>query len=1124
MKKIFSLVYLVFIGSALLAQKGAPLLTHYKESREIENQSWAICQDVNRVMLFANRKGILSFDGEEWSTLRIPIIPYSMQKNPQNGNIYVGSDNDYGLLKKDNMGSYTYVSLSGDSSDLGVVTKIIFSDSLTWFYSEQTISCHNFKTNKLELRLKSKTGFPFTGMFITPKNTFINVLNKGLFRLESDTLFPIVTGYLTEKVDILFSLPYNQNMVLVGTGDGKLSLFDGIKYYGYKIKDDGYIRYNILSEGITMGDSLYAFSTLDGGVVVIEKYTGKIRFLINNQNELPDDEVFAIVIDNSGGLWISHQYGLTRADLNLPIGNFSIYPGLKGNLTSSVRHNNELYVATSEGVFYLTDVKNYSEVEVLVKNSPGISTSSPPVQEEKVQEKKVQEEKVQEQPGSRKNIFTRIFGKKIVPKNKETIQPSKEVTPPSKETIPTLAVIKIDTVKMIPFVGYTRKKVSKLKSINSIYKKVDGFNEKCRQLVSTKNGILAATNRGLFIINDHKARVIARNRYINSISWQPFDGKYSVATGDGYFLVSYHNGKWSTEIPDPDFTDPVYSVIQTEKNILWLGSDNIAYKTYLGSDTVAVKRVPFSIKNFFPQRYLLEMINDSVFLFTETGVHFYDNTTESFIPYKSILSFSPKVKRYSFPLSNIPLIGYDNDWIYTEKEKQINNRELSLFKIFDEIVSINTEKDYIWIIDGENRLFGINRNKSSKINPEIDLFVKNIYNDKGTSFSLSHIVFNRGDNIINFDIVAPSYVKGNTTQYQYFINKAMPGWSPWSTQTSYSKVIPRSGDYTLLIRAKDLWGNIGDPVSLKFTIRAPFVKTIFFYLLLALVGLLIFFLFVRFRERQLHEKNRILEEKVKERTTEIEAQKKEITSSIEYASRIQRAMLPMTELFKQSFSEFFIFFKPRDIVSGDFYWIGEDEKHVFLTVADCTGHGVPGAFMSTLGISALNEIITNNRDLQASTVLNLLREKIKNSLHQTGKEGEATDGMDISFCVLHKNKKSIQFSGAYSPLYIFTKGEFKEYKSDRMPIGIYYGNEVSFTNYEINIRKGDVIYIFSDGLTDQFGGPDGGKYKKSNLKKLLFDIYYLPLAEQKQIIENEFEKWKGNTDQVDDITIIGVRI
>jgi serine phosphatase RsbU (regulator of sigma subunit) len=297
-----------------------------------------------------------------------------------------------------------------------------------------------------------------------------------------------------------------------------------------------------------------------------------------------------------------------------------------------------------------------------------------------------------------------------------------------------------------------------------------------------------------------------------------------------------------------------------------------------------------------------------------------------------------------------------------------------------------------------------------------------------------------------------------------------------------------------------------------------------FYIVTSLLALIILILIVRYRERQLQKEKRILEEKVRERTAEIEAQKEEITSSIEYASRIQMAMLPTVELFKKAFSDHFVLFKPRDIVSGDFYWIGEDENHIFFTVADCTGHGVPGAFMSTLGISTLNEIITNNSDLHANTILNLLREKTKTSLHQTGKEGEAADGMDVAFCVLHKSGKTLEFAGAYNPLFIFRGGEFKEYKADRMPIGIYVGERESFTNYEINVKKGDTLYIFSDGLADQFGGPEGAKYKKSNLKKLLSEIYYRPMEEQRQIVGNEFEKWKGKIDQIDDITIIGVRI
>ena len=163
----------------------------------------------------------------------------------------------------------------------------------------------------------------------------------------------------------------------------------------------------------------------------------------------------------------------------------------------------------------------------------------------------------------------------------------------------------------------------------------------------------------------------------------------------------------------------------------------------------------------------------------------------------------------------------------------------------------------------------------------------------------------------------------------------------------------------------------------------------FFYVLTGLVTLAIIVLIVRFRERQLHNQNKILEEKVKERTAEIEAQKEEITASIEYASRIQMAILPVDDHFRESFSDCFIFYRPRDIVSGDFYWIGESDNSVCFTVADCTGHGVPGAFMSSMGISTLQEIIANNRNFKANTVLNLLREKIMTTLHQTGKVGEA---------------------------------------------------------------------------------------------------------------------------------------
>jgi serine phosphatase RsbU (regulator of sigma subunit) len=1092
MKRIFSLAFLLSLLLQIDAQKGSPMLSNFIQSRNIENQSWAICQDDNLVMLFANRKGILTFDGEEWQTIRIPAIPYALQKNPQNGKIYIGGDNSFGYLEKNATGGYQYISLPGDSLPSGIITRIIFNGSSAWFYGDQTIIRYNLDSRKQDLRLDSKPGDSFSGMMVTPKNTFINVSGKGLFRLESDTLFPIVTGYLTEKTDILFSLPYNSNLVLVGLSDGSVSLFDGIKYYNYQVKDDGYLNLNVLSEGISLGDTAYAFSTLDGGAEVVEKNSGKVLYYINNQNELPDDEIFAIGSDKTGGLWLSHQYGLTRADLNLPVRNFSVFPGLRGNLSSTLRYNNELYVSTSEGVYYLSEVKNYTGVDIQIKNEPQAVL--------KPESKTVAP--VQTQQGSRKNIFARIFGKKNV----------------QQEPVKTNEAEKNLANKV------TKKRVNRLTSITTSWVKVDGLNEKCRQLVTTPYGILAATNKGLFIINNHKASQILKNRYINSISWMPFGGKYYIGASDGYFALMYQNGSWLTEIPDPEFITQVYSVSVTANKTLWLGCDNMACRTNLNDSRNRLRYFTYVTKKDFPERYTLDYVNDSIFLFTESGIHFYDNIADRFKPYDRNYTDSLSDKDFFLPASNQRIYRQSGNWYSIGQGADYSGKELSLLKVFDDIVSVNVENKDLWVISGNNKLYCIDRLKSSKMNPETEVFVKSISNERGTAFNLGDVKFERGDNVINFNIIAPEYLKQNTTKYQYTINKIMPDWSPWSVNTHYSKAIPHQGEYILKVRARDLWGNISEPQSVKFTIRAPFTKTLVFYMLSGFVILFFIGLVVRFREKQLHNQNRILEEKVRERTAEIEAQKEEITASIEYAKRIQMAMLPMEDYFRKSFSDCFIFFKPRDIVSGDFYWIGENDKSVFFTVADCTGHGVPGAFMSTMGISTLHEIISNNRKLKANLILNILKAKIMGTLHQTGKAGEAADGMDIAFCVLNKEKSVLEYSGAYNPLFIFQGGELKEYKADRMPIGIHYGQEASFTNYEINVSKGDTLYLFSDGFSDQFGGPEGTKYKKSNLKKLLSEIYYRPMVEQWNIIETEFANWKGSGTQIDDITIIGIRI
>jgi len=1110
MRKVIPFLFLCMVANTLSAQRGAPLLTHYIESREIENQSWSICQDENNVMIFANRRGILTFDGESWNIISMPSVPYIIRYNQANRKVYAGCDNNYGYLEKDETGFYKFISILNDSANVGLVSRIIFTDSTVLFYGESSLSRHNLRTNELEKRIWSKENEPFTGIILTSKNTFINVLSKGLHRIEADTLFPIVTGYLTENESILFYLPYDENNVLIGLGNSTLSLFDGIKYYEYKIQDDDYISQNALSEGISVNDSIYAFSTLDGGAIVIGKNSRKIIQTINYQKGLPDDEVLAMGADNKNGLWLSHQYGLSRADLMLPVGNFSIYPGLKGNLIMSVWHNKELYVATSEGVFYLTEYKDYSNVEVMVKREQvitglNLSTSvSAPV---------LAPAQIQEPQKVKKTLISRIFGKKSAPASpvKTEVQPAAPIVSPKQE------------LKRPVEIQYVKKTISRVKSVNHQYKKVEGLDEKCKQLVSTSFGILAATNKGLYNISEHSAKIVVKDQYVNFISKQTIDSKYYIATAEGYFYVLYDSGNWTSVFPDKTFIQPLYSITAVNSDLIWAGGTSVAYKIMPGKSGELSQYSEYSVETDFPKKYIVQYLNDTLFMLSESGINYYNQNSDSFLKYReSELNIGSKLNfLYSQPEG--PWYKEGDEWKYLSNDKQIAATDKALLKIFEEIVSVYLSGDYMWVVTGDNQLFRIERNKNLAIKPELDLYIRSITNEDGTYFKISDIVFEKGDNTVYFNLVAPGYLKQNSTQYQYFLEKVMKEWSKWSYAPTITLMLT-PGEYTLMVRAKDIWGNISEPKSLKFTIRAPFTKTTLFYILVLAFVFILIFLTVRFREGQLKKDKKILEQKVQERTAEIEAQKQEITSSIEYASRIQMAMLPEELHLKNIFQDHFIIFKPRDIVSGDFYWIGENEKQIFFTVGDCTGHGVPGAFMSTLGISALNEIINNNIEFQANTILRQLREKIKTSLHQTGKEGEAADGMDMAFCVLNKNRKLLQYSGAYIPLFISQGGELKEYKADRMPIGIYYGEKHDFTNYEINIKKGDTLYICTDGIYDQFGGPDGSKYKKANLKKMLADISSLPMTEQQEIIEREFNNWKGTGEQIDDVTFIGLRM
>lgn len=289
----------------------------------------------------------------------------------------------------------------------------------------------------------------------------------------------------------------------------------------------------------------------------------------------------------------------------------------------------------------------------------------------------------------------------------------------------------------------------------------------------------------------------------------------------------------------------------------------------------------------------------------------------------------------------------------------------------------------------------------------------------------------------------------------------------------------------------------------------------------------------------LSENERVLEQKVVERTEEVVKQKEEIelktkeleilfkqvTDSIHYAKRIQEAILPPNNLVKQILPESFVLYKPKDIVSGDFYWIDKKKEWCYFAAVDCTGHGVPGAFMSIVGYNLLKDILKNTDSMQPSIIMDKMNDGVANTLHTNTTSGKQTkDGMDMTLCALNYDTLELQFSGAFNPLYIIRGNELIQYKADKFPVGMFIGEKQNFTNHSIQLQKGDSIYIFSDGYADQFGGPRGKKFMAGNFRQLLSDVSKLPIERQKTMLNQTIEEWRGNLEQVDDILIIGVKV
>lgn len=280
---------------------------------------------------------------------------------------------------------------------------------------------------------------------------------------------------------------------------------------------------------------------------------------------------------------------------------------------------------------------------------------------------------------------------------------------------------------------------------------------------------------------------------------------------------------------------------------------------------------------------------------------------------------------------------------------------------------------------------------------------------------------------------------------------------------------------------------------------------------------------LRNREEEL---TRLVDERTKElkvRNEEITIKNREITDNVNYAKRIQTAILPDLNKVYDAFNDSFVLYLPKDIVSGDFYSFFQTDNSVILIAADCTGHGVTGAFLSVVGSSLFTQIINEKKITEPGLILDALHEQMIATLNQ--RNTDSTDGMDVSICSFESNTKLLKYAGANRPLWIIRKGELMIFNPNKFPVGgLQINHEENFQSHEIQMEENDAFYIFTDGYADQFGGENGKKLMTKKFKEILLSIQHLDMKEQKKYLGNHLEKWKGEHEQVDDVLVIGVRV
>lgn len=1073
LKRFTTILVLTAFCAYVSAQQNGYLIRNYlpKEYGGY-SQIWKIQQDKNGLMYLAGTSNVFIYDGVTWDKVKTKQGAATRQiaYDSSSGTVYCGAVSDLGYLQRAFDGKWMYISLMEKIPEkyrtFADIWKVHILNGYVYFQASERVFI--FKDGQFVNTIEPGEN-TFALSFLCNNRLFIRQRNVGFMEVVDNKLVALPGGNAYGTIPLLGMIPWRNDSALIFSREQGITVMDMNAdkqnenwFSDFMLPPDNFLLNAVLLGATWVNDSTYIVYSRSG--IGFYGRDGKLREVINKESGLADESISEAFVDREKNIWLATNYGATRIGYNNAVYHYDNAIGVKGSFEHMIHYGSKYFVGTMDGL-WVSDAHS--------SQSPN-SFHFHPLTEKKTECWSIG------RFGTDLLLCTGMGLLRIKENDVETIT----------EENTTLFTTSQKPGELISggVGGFT-------------YVKMDPGKKPERQVFCelASEEILRMSPADTITGMPEWRQLWCSNRF-----WSVFDIRLNVSTGE----VKAHQYDTTNGLPHFELFP-----IRLNDSIYFLNYDN-CYRYHPGKDLNDSSKCFSAAPDIFEQLFrgdisgLRPPFDYRMFIYTKQDTLAVFGTDEN-----------GKLIREKFLMNQLDIS--DVQYAFAEPGGIVWMMTL------DKIVRVD-----------------VNRETNAGVNYSA-IVSKVVLGNDSVIFYGSPSVQNTfanslpyNLNSVSFHFAAPFFDHEKQVRYSYILEGNDTAWSKWNYSTVKDYTNLPEGTYTFRVKAQNIFLKESSIASFTFTILPPWYRTAWAYTMYGLIFVGTLWGSVRLSARRLRKQKEKLEEVVRERTAEVVEQKRQIETqkvdlevaytgiqdSIHYSQRIQQAILPTHEDIRKIVPDSFLLFYPRDIVSGDFYWIAEKGGTKFIACVDCTGHGVPGALMSMIGNTLLNQIILEKNITSPDEILNNLHVGVRHALKQDA-GGDTRDGMDIALVAISPEGKSLQYAGANRNLWIVRRGELFETKADKFPIaGSQQEEERCFTKHSVLLEAGDCIYLTTDGYADQFGGPRGKKFMVKQLSGLLMGMHDQPMHEQHTILEHKFNEWKSNHEQVDDVLVIGIRI